>query len=89
MADDFGEGVGLVIVRDPTSTAPAFIGIQSGGISNANFSAIVLAQPAGGWSGTVTETEYLCPYNQDNWTPAAGTLPTTCLTGFTPVVTAK
>jgi hypothetical protein len=70
--------VGLVIVRDPSSTMPAFIGIQGGGVSKANFTSIVLSQPSGGWSGTVRETEYLCFFDYDTWTPAANTLPAGC-----------
>jgi len=80
VADTTGDinTVGLVIVRDPSSTTPAFIGIQSGGASNANFTSIVLSQPAGGWSGIFTETEYLCYFDYDSWTPAANTLPAGC-----------
>jgi hypothetical protein len=70
--------VGLVIVRDPSSTTPAFIGIQGGGVSKANSTSIVLSQPSGGWSGTVTETEILCYFNYNSWTPAADTLPVGC-----------
>ncbi len=34
IADDFGGGSGLLIIRDPSSIVPAFIGIQSGGAAN-------------------------------------------------------
>ncbi len=78
VADDFGNGFGLAIFRDPSSTTPAFIGIQSGGVSNANFTSIVLSQPAAGWSGIVKETEYLCYYTPDSWTPDANSLPGGC-----------
>jgi hypothetical protein len=78
IADDFGGGSGLLIIRDPSSIVPAFIGIQSGGAANSNFSSIVLSQPAAGWSGIVTETEILCPYDQNTWTPKPGTLPYDC-----------
>jgi hypothetical protein len=70
--------VGLVIVRDPSSAMPAFIGIQGGGASNSNFTSIVLSQPSGGWSGVFKETEYLCYFNYDSWMPAANTLPIGC-----------
>ncbi len=78
VADDNGSGLGLVIIRDPSSTAPAFIGIQSGGAANANFTSIVLSQPTGGWSAIVTETDYLCFYSPNYWQPAANTLPAGC-----------
>jgi len=78
VSDDFGNGFGLIIVRDPSSTTPAFVGIQAGGASNANFTSIVLSQPAGGWSGIITETEYICYYFPNEWTPAANTLPPNC-----------
>jgi hypothetical protein len=58
-ADDLGpstNGAGVLVIRAPSSTAPAFVGIQYGGASNANYTSIVLQQPAGGWSGIVTET---------------------------------
>jgi hypothetical protein len=78
IADDNGSNQGVVIVRSTPSTLPAFVGIQSGGLSDANYSSIVLAQPAGGWSGFVTETEYFCVYNGNDWIPAPGTLPYLC-----------
>ncbi len=78
VADDDGLNIGLLIIRDPSDTIPAFIGIQSGGASNSNFTSIVLSQPAAGWSGTVTEIEYLCHYDTHNWSPAANTLPGGC-----------
>jgi len=67
-ADYDGSSFGLIVIRDPSSTAPAFVGIQSGGVSNANFTSIVLTQPAAGWSGLLTETEYVCFFNQRTWT---------------------
>jgi hypothetical protein len=88
IADDNGSNQGIVIIRATPSTLPAFVGIQSGGLSNANFSSIVLPQPAGGWSGFVTETEYICAYNGDVWIPTPGTLPRLCQVGLDPA-TAK
>jgi hypothetical protein len=75
---DDGYGDGFFIIRDPSSTAPAFVGIQFGGISNANFSSIVLNQPPAGWSGTVTETEYICFYDHNTWVTQGPTLPNYC-----------
>ncbi len=70
-------GSGIIVIRDASSKAPAFIGIQSGGLSNANFSSIVLQQPAAGWSGLVTETEYVCFFGEGSWNPST-TLPYDC-----------
>jgi hypothetical protein len=75
-ADTDGSG-GIIVVRDASSTAPAFVGIQSGGLSNANFSSIVLEQPSAGWSGVVTETEHVCFFADGSWNPST-TLPFGC-----------
>ncbi len=77
-ADDSGFDSGVIVIRASSSATPAFVGIQYGGASNANFTSIVLQQPAKGWSGIVTETEYLCFYNYLTWNQSA-TLPTQCL----------
>ncbi len=80
-ADDRGpttNGEGVLVIRAPSSTAPAFVGIQYGGASNANFTSIVLQQPTNGWSGIVTETEYVCFYNDLTWNRST-TLPPRCL----------
>jgi hypothetical protein len=68
---------GAIVIREPSAT-PAFIAIQSGGLSNANFTSIVLEQPSTGWSGIVTETEYICFYNYLSWGQGY-TLPSYCL----------
>jgi hypothetical protein len=66
-AEDDGDQQGIFVIRDPSSTTPAFIAIQSGGLSNANYTSIVLKQPGTGWSGIITETEYVCFYNVNLW----------------------
>jgi hypothetical protein len=76
-ADYDGGSGGIIVTRDPSSTVPAFIGIQSGGLSNANFSSIVLEQPSAGWSGVVTETEHVCFFASGSWNPST-TLPFGC-----------
>jgi hypothetical protein len=77
-AEDDGDREGPIVIRDPSSTTPAFIGIQSGGLSNANFTSIVLKQPSTGWSGIVTETEYVCFYSANFWNQGV-TLPPGCV----------
>jgi hypothetical protein len=81
LADDDGTGNGMAIVRASSSTAPAFVGVDSDGYSNSNVSSVVLAQPANGWTKTVVETEYLCFYDPTSWpssAQAAGQLPAGC-----------
>ncbi len=85
-AHDDGYGDGMFIIRDSSSTTPAFVGIQSGGLSNSNFSSVVLVQPAKGWSGTLTETEYVCFYNQNLWPNHGPTLPSLCVPPASPAV---
>ncbi len=66
-AEDDGHNEGVIVSRDPSSSIPAFVGIQSGGLSNANYTSIVLKQPGTGWSGIITESEYVCFYNGFTW----------------------
>jgi hypothetical protein len=81
LADDDGNGNGMAIVRASSSTAPAFVAIDSDGFSSSNLSSVVLAQPADGWTKPVVETEYLCFYDPTSWpasAQAAGQLPAGC-----------
>ena len=81
LADDDGSGNGVMIIRSPTSSRPAQVDIDSDGSSNSDVSAIALTPPSGGWSGKVTETEYLCFYDPASWTAADrsnGKYPTGC-----------
>jgi len=71
-AEDDGDKEGPIVIREPPSSTPAFIAIQSGGLSSANFTSIVLEQPSTGWSGIVTETEYICFYNYFTWGQGIG-----------------
>jgi hypothetical protein len=80
-ADDDGTGNGIAVIRDRTSTFPAVVAIDNDTNSASNLTSIVLLRPAGGWSGTITETEYLCFYDPTTWTAkqrAHGTLPEGC-----------
>jgi hypothetical protein len=82
MADDDGNGNGMVIFRDPATNPPAQLTIDWDGYSSSNNSAITLVEPAGGWGRvTVTETEYLCFYDAKSWSAKrrnAGNPPAGC-----------
>jgi len=81
IADDDGNGNGMVIIRSSASTAPAIAVIDSDGFSNSNVSSVVLEQPGGGWKAAVKEVEYLCFYDSTSWTATqqnAGQLPQGC-----------
>ena len=81
MADDDGQGNGMVVVRNPATNPPAQLTIDYDGFSNSNNSAVTLVMPTAGWSGTVVETEFLCFYDATSW-PAhqrtKGKLPLGC-----------
>jgi hypothetical protein len=80
-ADDDGKGNGVAIIRAASSLNPAFIVLDNDSYSQSNVSSLVLAQPGGGWTAAVEETEYLCVYDSVSW-PAhkqkTGKLPTGC-----------
>jgi hypothetical protein len=81
MADDDGQGNGMVVVRDPATNPPAQLTIDYDGYSNSNNSAVTLVMPTAGWSGTVVETEFLCFYDATSWPAhqrAKGKLPVGC-----------
>lgn len=81
MADDDGNGNGIVMFRDPAKNPPAQLTVDWDGFSSSNNSAITLTMPEGGWIGTVTETEYMCFYDAKSWPArkrAAGKLPVGC-----------
>jgi hypothetical protein len=85
-ADDDGNGNGLAVIRDISATAPALINMDYDAGDNPHATAISgtsisLKVPAGGWTGKLTETEYLCFYDATSWPAAnrsAGQLPTGC-----------
>ena len=67
---------GVLILRDPASTAPASLRIDYDGNSGSNNSGISLDRPQpGGWLAPITETEYLCFYDSTSW-PVAERSPT-------------
>lgn len=69
-ADDDGAGNGMVVIRALSSTSPAYLTVNNDSFSASNLSSIVLAQPASGWTSTLTEIEALCFYDLQSW-PAA------------------
>jgi hypothetical protein len=81
VADDDGNGNGIVLIRDPSSTWPAEIAADNDSDSESNLTSILLMRPEAGWSGKLAETEYLCVYDATSW-PAAnranGELPEGC-----------
>jgi hypothetical protein len=80
-ADDDGSGHGMVMIRDKSSTAPAEIAVDYDSDSASNVTSILLMQPEEGWSGKLTETEYMCFYDATSWTAkdrAKGKLPKGC-----------
>jgi hypothetical protein len=81
VADDDGNGNGIVLIRDPSSTWPAEIAADNDSDSASNLTSILLMRPQAGWSGKLAETEYLCVYDSTSW-PAAnranGVLPAGC-----------
>ena len=70
MADDDGSGTGVAIFRKPNAAFPAQITVDNDSTSVSNASAITLIELAAGWSGSVTETEYVCFYDATSWTAA-------------------
>ncbi|HEX3665062.1 MAG TPA: hypothetical protein VHU23_07510 [Rhizomicrobium sp.] len=80
-ADDDGNGNGIVMIRDKTSKAPAEIAMDYDSFSVSNATSILLMRPGAGWSGNLTETEYLCVYDAKSWPAASrakGKLPKGC-----------
>jgi len=80
-ADDDGQGNGMMVIRDKSSKAPAQIEGDFDSFSSSNVTSIILVKPAGGWTGKVKETEYLCFYDAKSWPTAsrnAGKLPKGC-----------
>ena len=67
-------GQGMIV---QSLTDPIALWLDNDAASFTNSSSILLLQPAGGFTGTVTETEYLCFYDSNTWTPSL-TLPDGC-----------
>jgi hypothetical protein len=68
-------GLGVIVQRAPSSNSVAlWLDDDDGSFTNAT--SFLLLQPEGGFTGLVTETEYLCFYDS-SWTPSL-TLPQGC-----------
>jgi hypothetical protein len=81
MADDDGNGNGMVMFRDPAANPPAQVTVDWDGFSLSNNSAITLTMPEDGWIGTVSDTEFMCFYDAKSWTAkdrSKGKLPSGC-----------
>jgi len=80
VADDDGQGNGIVLIRDKSSKAPAKIAIDNDLFSLSNATSILLMKPKHGWRGKLTETEWLCFYDAKSWPADQRTkaLPTGC-----------
>lgn len=81
-ADVNAAGLALIVLRDPSMTAPVDLTVNYDSYSNANLASFVLLQPAApGWQAPVTEIEYLCFADLTSWPQAqrdAAQLPAHC-----------
>lgn len=69
-------GLGMIVRRGP-SLIPAALWVDKDNASFTNSSSMLLLQPPGGFTGDVSETEFLCFYDSSIWTPST-TLPPGC-----------
>jgi hypothetical protein len=58
---------GLLVLRAATDRPGAELEVDVDGLSGSNNTSIDLPQPAGGWTASITETEYLCFYDATSW----------------------
>jgi hypothetical protein len=69
-----GQGM---IVRHAASGYPVALWVDQDAASFTTSSSVLLLQPAGGFTGNVVETEFLCFYDSGSWTPSL-VLPNGC-----------
>jgi hypothetical protein len=69
-------GQGLIVRRDRSAYDVA-LWVDQDDASFTNASSVLLLQPSGGFTGRVTEVEFLCFYDSGTWTPSL-TLPAGC-----------
>lgn len=69
-------GQGLIVRHAPSAYAAA-LWVDEDLASYTNATGVLLVAPAGGFTGTVTEVEFLCFYDSSLWTPSL-TLPPGC-----------
>jgi hypothetical protein len=80
-SDDADGDGGMMVIRDPSSTAPAELVIAFEEESQENLTSIALLQPTNGFKAPVTETEWVCFYDRTTWPYEAyqpGDLPQGC-----------
>jgi hypothetical protein len=80
-ADDADGDGGMMVIRDPSSTAPAELVIAFEEESQENLTSIALLQPTNGFKAPVTETEWVCFYDRSTWSfdaQQSGELPQGC-----------
>ncbi len=63
-------GTGVIVKRDPTPSISVALWIDQDFGSFTNVSSVLLRQPSGGFTGTVTEVEFLCFYDSSTWSTA-------------------
>ena len=61
-------GAGMV-VRHASTTAPAALWLDVDGGSATNASSVALLRPPGGFTGSVTDVQFLCFYDKKSWKP--------------------
>jgi len=59
-----------MIIRHASSSGEAALWVDMDGGSQTTASGVLLLQPPGGFTGTVVETESLCFYDNQIWTPS-------------------
>ncbi len=69
-----GQGV---IVRHAPSGYAVSLWVDEDSASYTNATSVLLLQPAGGFTGRVTDTQFMCFYNSSMWSPSL-TLPPGC-----------
>ena len=68
-------GQGEIVRRASSTPSALWVDLDTASFTNA--SSVLLLQPAGGFTGNVSETEFLCFYNSSLWTPSTA-LPPGC-----------
>jgi len=58
---------GVIVLRAATGQPGAELELDADSLSGSNNTAIDLPQPAGGWTKSITETEFLCFYDTTTW----------------------
>ncbi len=69
-------GAGMV-VRHATTTYPVALWLDADGGSSTNASSVALLRPPGGFTGSVTDVQFLCFYDAKSWAPRLA-LPAGC-----------